>query len=84
MAGVGSVVGVPAIVAVFLLASMFGALLSLMAIRNWSQASEVRRQKSGPWLPIRNPKSEIRNQVAVPYGVAISLAVLTIAGFWIT
>jgi prepilin peptidase CpaA len=83
MAAVGSVVGTAAIVIVFALASLIGAVLSVLAL------VLLRRNSK---FEYRNPKRfriscfgfriSPEGGVTIPYGVAISLSVLSLTGFW--
>jgi len=84
MAAVGSVVGARAIVMVFALASLIGAVFSVLALFRWRNVKQVAEMRMAP---IDHPPSAIRHPhlegpVTIPYGVAISLSVLSLTGFW--
>jgi prepilin peptidase CpaA len=93
MAAVGSVVGTAAIVIVFALASLIGAVLSVLALHR-RRKSEKWTMDHGRWTMVRGlwsifelrasnfPEGGLEGGVTIPYGVAISLSVLSLTGFW--
>jgi prepilin peptidase CpaA len=73
MAAVGSVVGVPAIVGVFILTALFGGVLSIVALQQ-------REKPTKPRPRLLTLGTAANGSVKIPYGVAISFSVLTVAG----